>query len=121
MSKQRISPHRKEPPMQKPIKRLGRGLSSLISVPETIEEPTSVVGESTRAPGPSLLPANQISPNPFQPRKEIAPEGLKSLATSIEKTGLIQPIVVRQKGPQLYELIAGERRWRASQMAGLTE
>jgi ParB family chromosome partitioning protein len=64
---------------------------------------------------------SQIRPNPFQPRREMSPEGLKTLADSIRKTGLIQPVVVRQTEPQCYELIAGERRWRAAQMAGLNK
>lgn len=121
--------------MQKPQKRLGRGLSSLISIPNLPEvpipthpappaataspasaEPTAPAAE----PGPLMIPVGHVRPNPYQPRKEMTPEALKSLADSIRKTGLIQPILVRQKGPNLYELIAGERRWRASQMAGLS-
>jgi ParB family chromosome partitioning protein len=63
----------------------------------------------------------QIRPNPFQPRRDLPPEQLKALADSIRKNGVLQPLVVRREGLNLYHLIAGERRWRASQMAGLAE
>lgn len=78
------------------------------------------------APGDSArqarvaIDAAQIRPNPFQARRGIAAEDLKGLAASIKQAGLIQPIIVRQKGDDLYELIAGERRWRACQMAGVS-
>jgi ParB family chromosome partitioning protein len=62
----------------------------------------------------------RIRPNPYQPRQDVSPDDLKSLADSIRKSGLIQPIIVRQLGADLFELIAGERRWRACQMAGMT-
>jgi len=64
---------------------------------------------------------DQLRPNPFQPRQDISPEHLKALAESIRKSGVIQPILVRRAGDQLYEVIAGERRWRAAQQAGLRE
>jgi ParB family chromosome partitioning protein len=128
--------------MQKPVKRLGRGLSSLISVPETPVAfpppapapaapaaagpadgtPTAPAAQPAQAPapGPQLVDVAAIRPNPYQPRRDIAPEALQALAESIRKTGLIQPIIVRPLAGGAYELIAGERRWRASQMAGLT-
>jgi len=105
-------------------KRLGRGLSALISTDSF--EPTP----DSQAAGPAALPPKspaatihvaRIRPNPFQPRREASPEELKALSQSIAASGLLQPIIVRDKGGDVYELIAGERRWRAAQMAGLSE
>lgn len=111
--------------MQKPVKRLGRGLSSLISVPEPILDPPAGLPAASPGtappPGPARIPVDRLRPNPYQPRKDIPPDALHSLAESIRKNGVIQPILVRQTGPQSYDLIAGERRWRAAQMAGLSE
>ena len=67
------------------------------------------------------LNISQIQPNPIQPRKKFKDQDLKELATSIKNQGLIQPIVVRSTSENQYEIIAGERRWRASQIAGLHE
>ena len=60
-----------------------------------------------------------VDPSPYQPRTRFSTEALDELANSIRQTGIIQPIVVRRNGPQRYELLAGERRWRAAQLAGL--
>jgi ParB family transcriptional regulator, chromosome partitioning protein len=88
---------------------LGRGLSALI--------PDAVV-----APQPSLRPhevdADLLAPNPFQPRTVMDEERIDELARSIRANGIIQPIVVRKAGTG-YEIVAGERRWRAAQRAGL--
>jgi ParB family chromosome partitioning protein len=62
----------------------------------------------------------QIIPNPNQPRREFAPEALQELSDSIRELGIVQPITLRDQGDGTYLIIAGERRWRASQMAGLT-
>jgi ParB family transcriptional regulator, chromosome partitioning protein len=105
--------------MDKAPRRLGRGLSSLISVPDEPSPPHVDAEQQTPRAAALLIEVGQIRPNPFQPRRDLPPEQLKSLADSIRKNGVLQPIVLRQKGPNLYELIAGERRWRASQMAGL--
>lgn len=67
-----------------------------------------------------LIPISQIHPNPYQPRQVFAQEELAELAQSITENGLIQPIVVRKSPIAGYELVAGERRFRASQLAGLT-
>ena len=92
---------------------LGRGLDKLLS---------SANSESvTDASQLKLLAVEKILPSPYQPRKNIAQEGLQSLADSIKAQGLVQPIVVRKLADGQYELIAGERRWRASQLAGLLE
>lgn len=111
--------------MQPPQKRLGRGLRSLLSVTDAPPAFPPPVPPSTSPEGPpaakSTLPVGQLRPNPFQPRRELPPEQLKALADSIRKSGIIQPILVRQRGGDVYEIIAGERRWRAAQQAGLTE
>lgn len=60
-----------------------------------------------------------IDPSPFQPRTRFAQPALDELAQSIQRTGIVQPIVVRRNGPQRYQLLAGERRWRAAQLAAL--
>ena len=82
-------------------KGLGRGLSSLI-------------GESKVVSSTNKLSLSDIVPNPYQPRKTIDPESIKELAASIESEGLLQPVVVRRIHDD-YQLIAGERRWRAHQ------
>lgn len=105
-------------------RRLGRGLSSLISVPE-IPAPEAAGGpervESPEKSPPATAPVDQLRPNAFQPRKAMDSAELKLLADSIRATGVLQPIVVRPRDEGGYEIIAGERRWRAAQMAGLSE
>lgn len=96
---------------------LGRGLSALMSdVAET---------EKATGTGPSaaerLVPIEQIAPNPDQPRKRFAEGDLDDLAASIREKGVIQPLIVRAVTDDRYEIVAGERRWRASQMAKLHE
>jgi ParB family chromosome partitioning protein len=115
---------------KKSSKRLGRGLSTLlgdapVAVPAPVESPgvaPAAVPEAT-ATGERLLvlPLDRIRPNAAQPRKRIDDEALAALTESIASTGLIQPVVVRALDGDDYELIAGERRWRAAQAAGLTE
>ena len=103
-------------------KRLGRGLSSLISVESPVVGKPAAADELVPASGPAgVIRVTEIQPNPFQPRKVMAPEELQALADSIKASGLIQPVIVRASGDNAYHLIAGERRWRASQMAGLSE
>ena len=90
-------------------KPLGRGLSALLG------EDT----EAATAGAASIeIDIDLISPNPDQPRTRFADKALDELAQSISANGIIQPIVVRRKGPK-FEIVAGERRWRASQRAGL--
>lgn len=67
------------------------------------------------------IPLTQIRENPFQPRRDFAPEELEELAASIEKVGIIHPPTVRHRGEGVYELISGERRFRASALAGLKQ
>ncbi|MBK9053427.1 MAG: ParB/RepB/Spo0J family partition protein [Chloroflexi bacterium] len=87
---------------------LGRGLSALIP-------------ESSPENGLRTVPISHISPNPHQPRTHMDEVKLAELADSIREHGLIQPLIVHDAGDGQYTLIAGERRWRAAQKAGLTE
>ena len=91
---------------------LGRGLDSLI--PTTITSPAGVTIADRNE-----VPIDSISPNPKQPRNIFDEVALAELAASISEVGLLQPPVVRSIGNEKYELIMGERRWRASKMAGL--
>lgn len=98
---------------------LGKGLGALISAtpafrPEVPETPTES-GERVQ-----LIPLNRIVPSPLQPRREFEREALDELISSIRERGIIQPLIVRQVNDN-YELIAGERRWRASKEIGLGE
>ena len=103
--------------------RLGRGLSTLLGDAPVIAAPAggaSAPGASPAA-GLRVVAVERIRPNAAQPRKRIDDAALAALAESIASTGLIQPVVVRDLGGGDYELIAGERRWRAAQVAGLAE
>lgn len=94
-------------------KGLGRGLGALLG-----DFSDTLPGES----GPYMeLPLHRIEPNPNQPRKDFDPEELENLAESIRIHGVMQPLTVRQTPGDFYEIIAGERRWRASRMAGLSK
>lgn len=94
---------------------LGRGLSALMSdVAETERAASSGPDSAER-----LIPIEQITPNPDQPRKRFAEEDLADLTNSIREKGVIQPLIVRQTGPAQFEIVAGERRWRAAQQAQL--
>lgn len=89
---------------------LGKGLGALIPATERLEDTDATLRE---------LPISQITPNTYQPRSHFDEEALVSLSASIQAVGVLQPILVRQTGAQEYELIAGERRWRAARRAGL--
>jgi ParB family chromosome partitioning protein len=90
---------------------LGKGLSSLLAV-EPADSPKQVV-ETVIQEKPLELPLASIEPNPFQPRLDFRDEELKELAESIEKQGLIQPIAVREIETEKYQIVSGERRFRA--------
>lgn len=92
---------------------LGRGLDSLIAT----DAPVRTEGSSSI----NEVAISQIKPNPNQPRREFDPEALQELADSIAQLGIVQPITLRHMEEGHYEIIAGERRWRASQLAGLTK
>ena len=105
-------------------KRLGRGLDALLSKP--IAETAAVTGEHTEADdGLRNIPVELLQRGQYQPRVDIRQDSLEDLARSINAQGVVQPIVARPMGngtrQQRYEIIAGERRWRAAQMAGLQE
>jgi ParB family transcriptional regulator, chromosome partitioning protein len=121
---------------------LGRGLGALISESprpagsDAARGPDAAAGPGPVPPGPEQsadtpaevvgahyqdIPVSAITPNPRQPRRAFDEDALEELAESIRQVGLLQPVVVRAAGPGRYELIMGERRWRASQRAGLTE
>ncbi|MDK2837379.1 MAG: ParB family transcriptional regulator, chromosome partitioning protein, partial [Bacteroidota bacterium] len=90
---------------------LGRGLDALITMEDTETQGTSSINE---------VELSKITPNPDQPRRVFDEEALEELATSIRKIGVIQPITLRKIDDDTYQIIAGERRFRASQIAGLT-
>ncbi|MCC2977679.1 ParB/RepB/Spo0J family partition protein [Sphingomonas sp. PL-96] len=104
-------------PTRKPRPGLGRGLSSLLG-DSTREAPVS--GTERQASGVRLLPVTAMGPHPGQPRRHFDEAALDDLAASIALRGLIQPIVVRPHGKE-YQIVAGERRWRAAQRARLHE
>src|SRR5205809_5173865 len=112
---------------QKPKSRLGRGLSSLISVsdlPVEAEIPSAAPETASPDNGRPMsmsqeIPIDRVTPNPHQPRRQMNDASIAELAASLKSTGLIQPIIVRQV-PDGFQLIAGERRWRAAKLAGLT-
>ena len=93
-------------------KGLGKGLGALLG--DFTEEPAVQSGLKT-------LPLHKIEPNPDQPRRDFDPEELEELAESIRTHGIIQPLTVREMPNGYYQIIAGERRWRASRLAGLDE
>lgn len=111
-------------------KRLGRGLEALLSKATTPAETESAEAPAATASGPAgdtlrKIPVEQLQRGVYQPRQDMRQESLQELADSIKAQGVVQPIVVRpvrSKGAEPhYEIIAGERRWRAAQMAGLGE
>ncbi len=100
---------------------LGRNLSSMLSKSALQHAVENVGTESTGGDSLKSLPLDLITPGPFQPRSVFDTDRLQELADSISHQGVIQPVVVRVKGQDSYELIAGERRWRAAQLAGIEE
>lgn len=102
-------------------KGLGRGLSALLSTPDQQAELLTPEAAEKKPTGVASIPVAQIEPNPFQPRTEFSEEALNELIDSIKMHGLIQPITVRKVSAGKYQLISGERRWRASKEAGLEE
>jgi ParB family transcriptional regulator, chromosome partitioning protein len=89
---------------------LGKGLGALIPASERTEDATSQLRE---------VPLSQIEPNRYQPRAHFDEESLVALTASIREVGVLQPVLVRESAADQYELIAGERRWRAAKRAGL--
>ena len=100
-----------------PAKRrgLGRGLDALLSS----SAPTVANDQSSDSTQLTELAVERLSRGRYQPRRDMEPQALEELAASIKAQGIMQPIVVRPIGGDNFEIIAGERRWRAAQMAGL--
>ena len=96
--------------VHKKFNALGRGLDALISTDAVRTQGSSTINE---------IAVDQIEANPNQPRREVDDEALHELAVSIREIGIIQPITLRQITENKFQIIAGERRWRASQLAGL--
>ncbi|MFT6917451.1 MAG: ParB family chromosome partitioning protein [Cognaticolwellia sp.] len=100
---------------------LGRGLDALLTKPSA--DLTGNLADKTDTPSKNAelhnLPIEQLHPGKYQPRKDMSAEALDDLANSIKSQGIIQPIIVRPVSEHSYEIIAGERRWRAAQIAAL--
>jgi ParB family transcriptional regulator, chromosome partitioning protein len=114
--------------MSKSPSRLGRGLNALISnrehsaTPAAAHAPAAVPAAHGVADGPHIrsIPVDRITPNRHQPRTTFNDATIRELADSIKANGVLQPIVVRSAADGAFELVAGERRWRAATLAGLT-
>jgi len=112
-------------------KRLGRGLEALLGSTEPLDSakgseladssPQNASATSTPESAPSTLPIEKMQPGEYQPRTNMDQASLEELAASISSQGIIQPILVRPVSGDKYEIIAGERRWRAAQIAQLHE
>ncbi len=116
--------------MSKQPRGLGKGLGALLGDKDLnqIRKPVEYINKAVVTPETKessadimLIPVDMIEPNPFQPRSTFDQEALDELAASIRTLGLIQPITVRQKSTDRYQIISGERRFRASRIAGLSE
>lgn len=107
---------------EKQRKALGKGLSALLPGRSSGQAGTATAPAHAEPPAalPSKLPVEAIQPNPMQPRVVFQPERLEELAASIRANGIIQPLIVRRQEAQ-FQLVAGERRWRAAKLAGLKE
>jgi ParB family chromosome partitioning protein len=101
------------PPNERP-RGLGRGLSALIG-----DEIAAVKNEPARGKDARTLPVAFLRPGKYQPRKQFDEQPLADLAASVKEKGVLSPILVRPVGPDAYEIVAGERRWRAAQIAKL--
>jgi ParB family chromosome partitioning protein len=115
MAKPMTAPVQSRGPISGGPARLGKGLSAIFADADPVKPDSTARIRN--------LPIEQISANPDQPRKHFEKEALKELADSIKEKGILQPILVRPHSskPNSYEIVAGERRWRASQLAGLHE
>ncbi|MFH0264028.1 ParB/RepB/Spo0J family partition protein [Vibrio rumoiensis] len=103
---------------------LGKGLDALLSTSSLAREKQQKVAHSQALSSEGHLAdisVSQLSPGKYQPRKDIQPEALEELSSSIRSQGIIQPLVVRRLNESQYEIIAGERRWRAAKLAGLNQ
>jgi ParB family transcriptional regulator, chromosome partitioning protein len=115
-----MPPNKSTYKMQGKKKALGRGLSAILESPETDITSKDISGEYV-AGAVAQIPVDQIESNPFQPRTRFDETELAELAISIQNHGIIQPITVRKIGYDRYQIIAGERRLKASKVSGLLE
>ena len=100
---------------------LGRGLGALLGDADTLREPRDIHRIVSGNPAAiNEIAIDRIIPNPYQPRATFDPEALEELTDSIRTLGIIQPLTLRQTGPDSYQIISGERRYRAARTAGLT-
>jgi ParB family chromosome partitioning protein len=104
-----------------PRKALGKGIHSLLPARNTVPAPSAAAPAIPRDGDVVWLPVDRIKPNANQPRREFDPAAMLELTQSIEREGVIQPIIVRRLADGEYQIIAGERRWRAAKSAGLKE
>src|SRR5262249_19363117 len=114
----RARPDHRSRGVNPPPKQLGRGLSALLG--EAAAEPAA---GSAAARAAKMVPVASIRPGSFQPRRTFTADDMDELVASVRQQGVLQPILVRKdpRNPQGYELVAGERRWRAAQQAQLHE
>jgi ParB family transcriptional regulator, chromosome partitioning protein len=103
-------------PVDSPRRALGKGLSALLPTRPTAQPPVETAHSGDEV---ALIPIELIEPNPLQPRRIFQHDRIEELAQSIRANGIIQPLVVRRRAER-YQLVAGERRWRASKVAGVT-
>jgi len=97
-----------------------RGLDALLGTVRKVQQEVTAVASGLPPEGElKMLPVEFLSRGRYQPRRDMDPEALQELADSIKAQGILQPIVVREIGEQRYEIVAGERRWRAAQLAQL--
>ena len=99
-------------------RRLGRGLAALIG---EMDQPLQASGPVTPVNADRRIPIEFVARNPRNPRRSFDEAELQDLASSIRQHGIVQPVVVRTIADERYEIIAGERRWRAAQLAGFTD
>src|SRR5579863_6367297 len=104
-----------------PRKALGKGLHALLPARNTAAATAAAPEPAVPAGNVQTLPIGHVVPNPNQPRRDFDAAALAELTQSIERDGIIQPIIVRKAGPTEYQIIAGERRWRAAKAAGLAD
>ncbi len=100
-------------------RQLGRGLSALFEDDDPVVESPSVADTSLERAGQNTLPIESLQPGKYQPRRQFSSEELDALAQSIRENGILQPLIVRAISATQYEIIAGERRWRAAQLVQL--
>ena len=103
---------------------LGRGLDALLSGATIEQQMNTDLGpisnnDLTAVDGYQMLEVSKIQRGKYQPRRDLEPQALEDLSNSIRAQGVIQPIIIRPVSADMYEIIAGERRWQATQLAGL--